>query len=115
MKIFILSFFLFPFSFLFSQGNLQFNQVITGNGLLGPTASSNTYTVPIGKVAKIEAINNINSTTFQIGINSSEVPLGYCKFPFWLKGGDVFYVRDGRGTGNPQNFHFSIIEFNIIP
>ena len=115
MKILILSFFLLPFSFLFSQGNLQFNQVITGNGLLGANTSSSIYAVPTGKIAKIEAINNINGSTFQIGINSSEVQLAYFKFPFWLKAGDTFYVRDGRATGAPQNFHFSLIEFNIIP
>ena len=99
----------------FAQGNLQFNQVITGNGSLGPTASSIIYTVPTGKIAKIEAINNINPSSFQIGINSSEVPLAIFKFPFWIKAGDTFYVKDGRGSGLPQNFHFSLIEFNIIP
>jgi hypothetical protein len=49
MKILFLSVFLLPFSFLFSQGNLQFNQVIN-------ITNGQTYTVPAGKVLKVEAI-----------------------------------------------------------
>jgi hypothetical protein len=116
MKILILSFFLFPSSFFLSQGNLQFNQVITGTGMLGPNSSSGIYTVPAGKVLKIEAVNQNNSAYFQIGINGYEVPLTSFKFPFWLKTGDTFYVRYSLTTaGIGINFQFSAIEFNIIP
>jgi hypothetical protein len=55
MKILLLSFFLFPFSILFSQGNLQFNQVINLSG-------SQAYTVPVGKCLKVESIQVINTT-----------------------------------------------------
>ena len=53
MKILILSFFLFPSFFSFSQGNLQFNQVLNlENGV--------NYIVPVGKVLRIESINYLN-------------------------------------------------------
>ena len=55
MKILILSFLLLPFSFLFSQGNLQFNQVLV-------FTPGNNYTVPSGKVLKVESINFTGST-----------------------------------------------------
>jgi hypothetical protein len=49
----IISLFLIPNSF--AQGNLQFNRVIT-------IISGQNYTVPEGKVLKIESINMSNST-----------------------------------------------------
>jgi hypothetical protein len=56
MKIlfFLLSFFLMNLTI--SQGNLQFNQVINlENGI--------NYTVPVGKVVRIESINHLNPST----------------------------------------------------
>jgi hypothetical protein len=56
MKIllFLLSFFLMNLTI--SQGNLQFNQVINlENGM--------NYTVPVGKVVRIESINYLNPST----------------------------------------------------
>jgi hypothetical protein len=49
MKILMLSFFLVLCSLLYSQGNLQFNQVLN-------LKSGNTYTVPTGKCLKVESI-----------------------------------------------------------
>ena len=85
MKIFIFSFFLLPFSFLFSQGNLQFNQVLTPditisgsisiNAGVGTVLNSSGLTVPSGKVWKIESIfavyNNYFACTSCSGSSSS--------------------------------------------
>ena len=57
MKILILSFFLVLCSLLYSQGNLQFNQVLTFE-------PGESYTVPAGKVLKIESVSmNGNGVT----------------------------------------------------
>jgi hypothetical protein len=57
MKILILSFFLVLCSVLYSQGNLQFNQVLTFE-------PGESYTVPTGKVLKIESVSmNGNAVT----------------------------------------------------
>jgi hypothetical protein len=98
-----------------AQGNLQFNQVITGGASLAPLATSSTLTVPINKVWKIEAING-SYTNGLLKINTIEVTTTVCNFPFWLKAGDTFSFRNsGCSTCGTQNFHYSIIEFNIIP
>ena len=56
MKILILSFFLVLCSLLYSQGNLQFNQVLV-------LTSGANYTVPSGKVLKIESILHDGTAT----------------------------------------------------
>jgi len=63
MKILLLSIFILPFFFLFSQGNLQFNQVVNLN-------SGSTYTVPTGKVFKIESIS-FNGNVVAMPLTSS--------------------------------------------
>jgi hypothetical protein len=70
MKILILSFFLVLCSLLYSQGNLQFNQVINYD-LIGSSSGSGdvsfqslTVTIPVGKVWKVESAScRYQSTT----------------------------------------------------
>jgi hypothetical protein len=114
---------------LYSQGNLQFNQVIIG--------STSDLTVPVGKVWKIESYQQQQVGVSQSGVISgcsdlsrprpffidgisyhnikfagyggSNVPVSAAnEFPIWLKTGQV--VK----TSCSGDF-LSIIEFNIIP
>lgn len=55
MKIIILTLFSVLSSLLYSQGNLQFNQVIN-------LTNGSTYTVPAGKVLKIESVSMAGSS-----------------------------------------------------
>ena len=60
MKFFILSFFLFNASLFYSQGNLEFNQIISAvNGV--------NINVPSNKIWKIESINFSTSVSFNAG------------------------------------------------
>lgn len=127
------------------QGNLQFNQVISetfsifGNAYNTFYNATDTYTVPAGKVWKIESISysatSANGTylpSFFLNVNGTRVLYNYGtqrnQFdyggtlnaqPIWMKGGDVvlFSMRNGCSTTCAQsvNGHLSIIEFNIIP
>ncbi|MDP4867136.1 MAG: hypothetical protein NWQ47_08305 [Crocinitomicaceae bacterium] len=122
MKILILSFFLLPFSFLFSQGNLQFNQVVSGAGILGNNGVSTILTVPADKVWKIESVNGWADSGSRTGltINNVSTLISSATFPIWLKAGDTFRltVFTNPGTGyayGPLNYYYSIIEFNIVP
>ncbi len=120
----------------FSQGNLQFNQVLT---FTGTVASNNGYvnsainTVPAGKVWKIEHVGGSaflmgNGTQYGVTINNAtsicywgSSPSNYqlqvkeiC--PIWLKAGDnlSFYWSQYNGTQG-CDFVISIVEFNIVP
>jgi len=118
------------FAFIFfgaqskAQSNLQFNQVlnleITYNSAL-------TYTIPVGKVWKIEGgmaynptaptrITNINGNPMEayltgytyLNYNILPVPL-----PYWLPANTQITFNTGSGVG--QKGYVSIIEFNVIP
>jgi len=111
MKHLIFSCFLFLSLNLFSQGNLQFNQVLT---LDAPTAG-NQVTVPAGKVWKIESVAmSSNNAYFQIQwaglsyfiVNTSS---GYNNLPFWLPSNAVITLIGSAAT------KVSIIEFNVVP
>jgi hypothetical protein len=124
---------IFAFSIIthvsFSQGNLQFNQVLT--------VSSTDVTVPAGKVWKVESyqqqqvsysfnnvttncsdlsrprpyyINNIAYHRILVGGSGlSNVPVSAInEFPIWLKAGQTLR------TSCPGDF-LSVIEFNIVP
>lgn len=119
MKIFILALFSALSSLLFSQGNLQFNQVLSYTGTVSCNGintycsanSPSSYTVPANKVWKLESagfsssVTNPHSTeiisTYLI-INNTYVyggPVNRGSFapkngilitsPVWLKSGDV--------------------------
>jgi hypothetical protein len=130
MKSIVLFFFIFFSLNLFSQGNLQFNQVVKVN--------NTAQTVPAGKVWKVEAYLQANTSIsefvefptcnfpdrqhpflinskpyYQIngspGHGSSGIFMAVGNlFPLWLKAGETVQ------TTCPDNF-LSIIEFNIIP
>ena len=122
MKILILSFFLVLCSLLYSQGNLQFNQVLSGSGTLGNNGASTTLTVPADKVWKIESVNGWADSGSRPGltINGVSTLISTATFPIWLKAGDTFRltVLSNPSSGNafgPLNYYYSIIEFDIVP
>ena len=108
----------------FAQGNLQFNQVISNAGL---TSNANTgytsynsiaYTVPTGKVWKLEYVFGMNASwyitvnnniVYYINISGQQLER---TSPIWLKAGDVLKFSS---IYSANNFYFSGIEFNIIP
>jgi len=120
----------------FSQGNLQFNQVLT---FTGTVVSNNGYvnsainTVPAGKVWKIEHVGGSssllgNGTQYGVTINNAtsicywgNTPANQLFLvkeicPIWLKAGDnlSFYWSQYNGTQG-CDFVMSIVEFNIVP
>jgi hypothetical protein len=103
----------------FSQGNLQFNQVITRAGSTQGNLSLGT--VPIGKVWKIEARStDINQILTYINgfrydyIFGNNAGLVMNDQPIWLKAGDVLSISTNPGCCIDRDYFFSIIEFNIV-
>jgi len=105
-----------------AQGNLQFNQVIYFSANADNTTQ---WTVPVGKVWKIEAVG-VYSSTLTVYINgtasfiyagaySNSSPSGYYRnadaSPIWLPGGSIL----GQSCGCGNNRWFSILEFNVVP
>ena len=130
MKILIFSLFLLPFSFLFSQGNLQFNAVkrVTNSATVvyGGIVSVGSITVPADKVWKIESGSIINTqlatNTFlfidnQIlwSLSGANNQILYSP-PIWLPAG-TYSIGLQNSTGGTQSFttKISAVEFNIIP
>ena len=104
----------------FSQGNLQFNQVILYDIAISGTQ---VITVPAGKVWKIEStsMGSIgsaadiflrNSTATNIGHFSASTSVASAVYPFWLPAAFA-----GSFVNNNTSFRccISIIEFNIVP
>jgi hypothetical protein len=116
MKILILSLFLLPFSLLFSQGNLQFNQVLN---IEFTGTSTTSYTVPAGKIWKLEncaltSINNYacmlyNGSTYYLRQHNTSSS-SWDNFPFWFGSGKTVTFGAGCSPGM-----ISIIEFNVVP
>jgi beta-galactosidase/beta-glucuronidase len=107
---------------LFSQGNLQFNQVL----LLNATANNTSqWTVPAGKTWKIETMGSYSSTMY-VYLNNS-MAFEYIgdfnnNFGAYYRGSDAPAVWIPSGTvlghssSNASAFrYFSVLEFNIIP
>jgi hypothetical protein len=122
MKLLITSLFLALCSLVYSQANLQFNQVLSGTGILGNNGVSTIITVPTDKVWKIESVNGWADSGSRLGLTINGVPtlVSSAIFPVWLKAGDTFRltVLTNPGTGyayGPMNYYYSIIEFNIVP
>lgn len=111
--VFILSIFLC--CWVKAQGNLQFNQVLN----LSFSNNNTPYTVPAGKVWKIENVSLSSfSSYFFMNINGQQIFLknthtGYgpefSSFPYWVSGGQNI------SFGGLTSGVVSIIEFNIIP
>lgn len=100
--------FLLCSNYCFSQSNLQFNNVISAYGFENP---SPIYTVPIGKIWKLERYTNDRIIVNGIGIQDSFYTLyGYGitidTAPIWLKSGDTFYINSG-------NYFFNGVEYNV--
>lgn len=104
-----------------AQGNLQFNQVLY---LSSSTDNQTQWTVPAGKVWKIESLG-VASTSLNVYINnalafyyvgaySNSGNSGYYRnadaSPIWLPAGSVLGHACSCG-----NRWFSIIEFNVVP
>ncbi len=105
-----------------TQGNLQFNRVISGAITLNPNQSSTLITVPAGKVWKVEAIEAITSGGFNYlyEINGLAFPIsnGYdskINHGLWLKAGDTFRVMNNPTGASNTPYYYSILEFNIVP
>ncbi len=101
--------------------NLAFSQVLTYTGEL-PNAVNTPgpiYTVPSGKVWKIESLNStvnqslgfkLNNTFFPVTPNTYSTPM---IFPIWLKEGDTlqpFVV--GASPPTMYGYFISIVEFS---
>ena len=93
-----------------SANKLTFNSVVSE---YGTGTSSPVYTVPAGKIWKIERHTRnrlvINGISIQDVFES--LPISYdntinCN-PIWLKEGDTFYI-------NASNYSFSALEFNKL-
>ena len=107
-----------------AQGNLQFNQVLH---LEITCCTASAFSVPVGKVWKIEgsmAYNNSYPTRITaINGNPMEAYLtGYTylnlgilpiPLPYWLPTNTQVSFSTGSGIG--QKGYVSIIEFNVIP
>jgi hypothetical protein len=118
------------FAFIFfgaqsnAQGNLQFNQVLH---LEITCCTASTFTVPVGKVWKIEGsmayTNNYPTRISAINGNPMEAYLtGYTylnygilpiPLPYWLPTNTQVSFSTGNTIG--YKGYVSIIEFNVIP
>jgi hypothetical protein len=107
-----------------AQGNLQFNQVLH---LEITCCTASTFTVPVGKVWKIEGSmaysNNYPTRITAINGNPMEAYLtGYTylnygilpiTLPYWLPANTQVSFNTGNTIG--YKGYVSIIEFNVIP
>lgn len=116
MKIIITSLLLFFCTSGFAQGNLQFNQVLN---IEFTGTSTTSYTVPAGKVWKLEncmltSINNyacmiFNGTTYYLRQHNT-ASSSWDNFPFWIGSGKTITFGGGCSSGM-----ISIVEFNVVP
>lgn len=124
MKYITAILFLFVFNAVFSQGNLQFNQVLN---LEVTCCTPTSYTVPAGKVWKIESavsanqyypvrITNLNGKSLN-GHICKDSNASYGVFPiilpFWVSSNST--IQFNNGSNNGEKGFVSVIEFNIVP
>jgi hypothetical protein len=129
--IFIL-FFLFISQKGFCQGNLQFNRVFTlsSNPTLIPAntkANVLTFTVPQGKIWKVEGVSLIDdddfiSANFGISINNFNLKMVNSalavieNLPYWVEPGThSVFVSFANSGGFNVVASLNVIEYNIIP
>ena len=99
----------------FSQGNLQFNQVLN----LSFTSGGSNYSIPVGKVWKLENVGMSSYTSFftlsvagqQIYLKNTHTSYTteFNSFPYWVNGGQ------NVGFSGLNSGVVSIIEFNVVP
>lgn len=102
-----------------AQGELQFNQVITTSR----GSSGTVYTVPAGKVFKLETLSGsassssswyLRSTGFSFSFSTSATNgMSFGNSPVWLKEGDV--ITWTQDFGATSTVYISGIEFNVVP
>ena len=107
--------------FIKGPGNLQFNSTIFYGGSYsvgggwGTCGSSATYTVPEGKVWKIEKYPaNSEMTINDVGVDNT----GNAQSIIWLKANDTIRFsacNTQNAYGGNHSFFLNGIEFNIIP
>ena len=120
-------------AFLHAQGNLQFNQVLNYQGeLYTGNLSSPVYTVPTGKVWKIEYFTPFKFGPTEpigtIGLYINGIAVSDEKSAtIWLKAGaSVQYNNNGYFTSISavyqtayykalRSYQLSVIEYNIVP
>jgi hypothetical protein len=108
----------------FSQGTLQFNKVellTFDGGNLSPYKSP-VYTVPSGKVWKIESAGAASDVSvyrlngFLVdaqGINTIGTNNKATNLPIWLPENTTIEFSETSGAG--RRAYISIIEFNVVP
>jgi len=99
----------------FSQGNLQFNQVLN----LSFTSGGSNYSIPVGKVWKLENVGMSSYTSFfTLSVAGQQIYLKntntnytteFNSFPYWVNGGQ------NVGFSGLNSGVVSVIEFNVIP
>jgi hypothetical protein len=96
----------------FAQGNLQFNQVLTFEGV----GNSTWYRPPVNTVWKIERAflnSDCSGSALQVnGKKASSAGNNSTTFPIWINDQDS--IRAILGC-SPQTYFISIIEFSVIP
>lgn len=115
-----------------AQNNLQFNRVVTVeadsffncNSNCGDTFLLQRFTVPAGKVLKIESINiQGTSVNFRLCLNKtpfSTTSTNYTNvFPIWLPAGEhklyFFYRENGNlSITGRYSYLMSALEFNVV-
>ena len=121
MKTLLFVLVLFFFGLFNAQGNLQFNQVLLLSASANNTAQ---WTVPLGKVWKIESLGGYAACVYvylnnQMAFEHSGPVVssgGYYRHsassPIWLPAGTVL----GHSACTSAAYRwFSILEFNIVP
>jgi hypothetical protein len=110
-----------------AQGNLQFNQVLTLESAVNSCLVC--WTVPSGKVWKIEGFSSNSNDPPSFYVNNKE--LGYLvgktftntstiyygarwgvDFPIWLQAN---HTLGYAAIGTSRNITFFVLEFNIVP
>lgn len=129
---------LFVFAFIFgvlntqAQNNLQFNRVViveadsffNCNSQCGDTFLLKSFTVPAGRILKIESINiQGTSVNYRLCLNKtpfSPTSTNYVNvFPIWLPAGDhklyFFYRENGNlSITGRYSYLMSALEFNVV-
>jgi len=106
---------------IFAQGNLEFNQVRFFDLISG---TAQTFTVPAGKVWKIESAGAGSSGCNVYLQNSAAVTMSYLyvssasstqsPYPIWLPSGFTGGFIYWAGCA-PYHGMVSVIEFNVVP
>jgi hypothetical protein len=113
-RIFIVVTAFFAVLITHAQGNLQFNQVVTYNiGGIANQYDNVNFTVPVGKVWKIESAVNWSGNpngAMSYGITLASSSKTVSDFPIWLNAG-----YNGQFSIYTNRALISIIEFNVVP